>query len=206
MIRVLIPNTIYLVMKQIKIKKTILYLFIATIFISGCRHYFSEADKVFLDYYNVGDTLIFKSTNGHYDSIHIVEKDYRFSGLTESRAGNPQACDIYYESIPQGEPVFKFGGFFCDTYTTEHLFIDAVKWKPDRPAFINIHYKGFRGIFHSSFKYRKDSTDKRYIKLTSGLHYGHDSTDIIQMKWVENTGIAWYKQKNGIIWELVKEE
>jgi hypothetical protein len=145
--------------------------------------------------------LIFKSNEGNLDTIRITKKEISYNGLSEDYSGNPQVCYIYYQMVPPGKKeLVGFGGRSGDVYSNEHLFLSAVKWKPDQPATIDIEYDGFGG----SIPKKAFGNDTGYFDI---IHFckdcfGIDSSDVIKIRWKASEGIIYYQKNDSTVWNL----
>jgi hypothetical protein len=188
-----------------KIKGSAILIFISTIFFA-CKHSFNKKDLSIIDTYNVGDTLVFRSDKGLFDSIEIVNKQFQYNGLSEGYSGNPETGFISYRTIPPRKPeLVGFGGTHGDVYSNEKYLLSAVKWDKHKSANIQIKYGGFDCQIPSE---QKLVTDKIYGTYYDMTHFcinciGVDSTDVVRLKWKPGIGIIWYQRKDSSIYTLV---
>ncbi|TNE27293.1 MAG: hypothetical protein EP346_12840 [Bacteroidetes bacterium] len=155
----------------------------------------------------MGDTLIFKSEAGDYDSITIVSKDIRYNGLSEGYSGNPQSCWIEYQTIPPGKPrLVGFGGPQGDVYNQDRSFLTATKWDNNKPARIEIQFNGFHGMLPPMDSIKKDKNHGDHFLIQHYCHNctGLDPTDVIQLIWTPKRGIVQYKTKDHQTWRLIQ--
>ncbi|MEN9599259.1 MAG: hypothetical protein RL596_1578 [Bacteroidota bacterium] len=182
-----------------------LLLIVTTLF--SCRYSFDKKDLSILDTYNIGDTIIFQSDNGFYDSIVIIDKQLKYNGISEGYSGNPQTCDITYKTIPPSKPeLVGFGGSQDDVYSNEKYLLSAVRWEKDKQATVDIKYGGFSGKIPNEEKLIDDS---RFGKHYDMIHFcidciGVDSTEVIRIKWKPGIGIVWYQRKDSSNYKLVR--
>ena len=190
-----------------RIKDLIVLTFITTILV-GCKQSFDKKDLSIINTYNVGDTLIFKSNTGLFDSIEIIDKQFQYNGLSEGYSGNPETGFISYRTIPPGKPeLVGFGGPQGDVYSNEKFLLTAVKRDKHKPATVEIKYCGFGCELPSEQKLVRDNTYGTYYDLT---HFcinciGVDSTDAIRLKWKPSVGIIWYQKKDSSTYTLVSK-
>ncbi|MBK9532185.1 MAG: hypothetical protein IPO42_10360 [Chitinophagaceae bacterium] len=172
----------------------------------SCQYSFDKNDLKIISTYNVGDTLVFKSDSGLYDSLEIIDKQFRYNGISEGYSGNPETGYIVYRSIPPSEPeLVGFGGSKGDVYSNEKYLLSAVKWDKHKRATIDIKYGGFSGEIPNE---EKLITDKEYGTYFDITHFcincnGVDSNDVVKLKWKPGVGIIWYQKKDNRIYKLV---
>lgn len=182
-------------------------LILGSILMHSCKQSFDDDDMLVLNLYSIGDTLIFTTEMGDIDSFRIVNKDIRYSGLSEGYSGNPQMCQIEYQTIPPSQPqLVSFGGPQGDVYSQNNPFLSATKWENDKPASIEIKFGGFNGTIPSKDSLKKDKILGDIFQINDYCNNcSHvDSTDIIQIIWSPNKGIVQYMKKNKTIWRLTK--
>ena len=172
----------------------------------SCQHSFDKNDLKIINTYNVGDTLVFRSDGGSYDSIEIIDKQFRYNGASEGYSGNPETGFIAYRSIPPSKPeLVGFGGSQGDVYSNEKYLLSAVKRDKHKRATIDIKYGGFDGEIPNEQKLITDNEYGTYFDIT---HFcincnGVDSSDVVKLKWKPSVGIIWYQKKDNRIYKLV---
>lgn len=187
-----------------KIKKsTILILILITI--QSCKYKFDNKDLSIINTYKVGDTLVFRSDKGLFDSIEIIDKQLRFNGASEGYSGNPETCYILYKTIPPSKPeLVGFGGSQGNVYSNEKYLLSAVKLDKNKLATIEIKFGGFDGKLPHEKSIITDEVYGTYYDIT---HFcinciGVDSTEVVKLKWKPGVGIIWYQRKDSSTYTL----
>ena len=76
-----------------KIKNSTILILIS-ITILSCKYSFNKKDHSTINTYNVGDTLVFRSDKGIFESIEIIDKQLKYNGASEGYSGNPETAFI----------------------------------------------------------------------------------------------------------------
>lgn len=191
-------NKIFVMKKIIKISLLIAF----TSFLGGCclfKTKFSEKELKWLNAYNEGDTLIFRSSEGDMDTSWIVQKVIYYPEC------NPIAHNAKYK--------FHTGRIFYQNSKLNYSsggkeLISVVKYE-DRTS-IHIFYinKGFKLDSPEMMELFKNILDVSRIEsesiyVFSNFHPKSKPEDIEFLYWHDDYGIIKYITHSGVEWKRI---
>jgi hypothetical protein len=173
------------------IGKNTLNLFLVATFLSGCcsiKMKFSEDELKWLNVYNVGDTIVFQSQNGEYDTIYITDKKIYHSECNPIVSHGiylPILGDIHYSDGSNG---------------TRKL-IGLVKNHERTSMFINLHSGS--NFFIDINKEVVKSLNEKDLFVFDTTRPGGKLSSPGAIYWHEKYGIVKYITHGGVEWKRI---
>ncbi len=178
-----------------KVYQTLLLLSAITLLSSCCwiKARFTDEEMMWLNVYNVGDTLIFMSQYGDFDTTFIIDKRIRHMDcnpfLSYEGFNRPILGDVYYGRTPDEKP------------STIKSLLGLIKNKSETSIYISYLYGSTLFI---------DMQDENFFKFKEGKVYKFDTSHptakpgyIKVLYWHEDYGIIKYITHEGIEWKRI---
>ena len=170
-------------------------LFILIVIGCGIKPKFNDEELSWLNVYDEGDTMIFRSENNAFDTTIVVAKQIfypDYNPVESHGAYLPQYGIVWYKN---SQLIYHDDG---------DQLITLIKKTPNDKTFLSINYKYSGFIF-------LDITGDKLKKYLKGNQYEFESpdpgVDSIQPKklvWDRDKGIIRYVTGDNIVWQRVK--
>jgi hypothetical protein len=180
------------------VNKTIIFfyliLLILTVSSCGIKTKFSEEELKWLNVYNVGDTLIFKSNKNRFDTTIITKKKIFYSSY------NPIETDGKYR--PQyGEVWYK--NSHLEYHPEGHQMISMIKMHPRNKTFFCIDYLYSSELVLNTTNGGMDKRKKGKIYTFDTYHKKAKPKDPKILYWHEDLGLIKYITHEDEVWERI---
>jgi hypothetical protein len=175
--------------------KILLYfLSLLLVYSCGIKTKFSEAELKWLNVYNVGDTLIFKSQKNKFDTSVIIKNEIHYSSY------NPIETDGKY--WPQ------YGSLW---YKNNHLeyhpegtkMISLIKDHPKNKTSFSIDYLYSSALILNITNGSLDKLKKGKIYIFNTYHEKAKPTEPKTLFWHEDLGLIKYITHEDEVWERI---
>lgn len=177
-------------------KTRILYslLFSCILYCSSCKsqkNVLSRDDLKWIDVYNSGDTLIFKSSENQFDTSYIIKKEVFYPEASQPGAENQQWGVVWYKNKN------------LSYHPDGTRLITIHKREPGKDAFISIMYLYSSVIIANPKGESLLRTEKDNVYEIDCSHPNAKENQPIKIYWHKSYGIVKYITQKGVIWEKV---